>query len=153
MIKLSPMPRNALQSLSQNFLIFVFSFICSFAVRLPYWRAILVISASGTLSSSAAAAAAATPQLLAPSRRIFAEREAIWTVKIIIPNQHDDLLGVKWETVLRTKQDKRLRHAGRYWRFVQVLRRPGRRRLQKHDHRGPDTDYRPERSWIREEGF
>jgi len=149
MIKLSPMPRNALQSLSQDFLIFVFSFICSFAVRLPYWRAILVISASGTLSSSAAAAA--TPQLLAPSRRIFAERAPIWTV--IIPNQHDDLLGVKWETVLRTKQDKRLRHAGRYWRFVQVLRRPGRRRLQKHDHRGPDTDYRPERSGIREEGF
>lgn len=49
--------------------------------------------------------------------------------------------------------DERSRHAGRYWRFVQVLRRPGRRRLQKHNHRRPDTDHQPERFRVREEGL
>lgn len=48
---------------------------------------------------------------------------------------------------------RKSRHASRYWRFVQVVRRPGRRRLQKHNHRRPDTDYRPERPRICQEGF
>lgn len=144
------MPRIALRS--QDLLIFVFSFFCSFAVRLPFWRAILAYRLRARLSSSAAAA---TPQLQAPSRRFFAERATTWTAEIIILDQRDDQLGrAGWGTTSRTRQDdERSRHAGRYWRFVQVVRRPGRRRLQKHDHRWPDTDHRPERPRVREEGF
>lgn len=48
---------------------------------------------------------------------------------------------------------KRARHAGRYWRFVQVARRPGRRRVQKHDDRRPNTDHRTKRPRECEEGF
>lgn len=45
------------------------------------------------------------------------------------------------------------RHAGRYWRFVQVVRRPGRRRLQKHDDRRPDPEHRSKCTRKCQEGF
>lgn len=77
-----------------------------------------------------------------------------WTVEIIIPGHRDNRLGHhEWKTTLRTRQGgERSRHASRYWRFVQVVRRPGRRRLQKYDHRRPDTDHWPKRPGVREEG-
>lgn len=45
------------------------------------------------------------------------------------------------------------RHAGRYWRFVQVVRRLGRRRVQKYDDRRPNADHRAERPRECQEGF
>lgn len=51
------------------------------------------------------------------------------------------------------QQREKGRHAGRYWRFVQVARRPGRRRVQKHDDRGPNTDNRTKRPRECQEGF
>lgn len=48
---------------------------------------------------------------------------------------------------------RRRRHAGRYWRFVQVVRRLGRRRVQKYDDRRPNADHRAERPRECQEGF
>lgn len=102
MIERLPMPRIALRSPSQDLLIFVFSFFCSFAVRLPFWRTILAYRLRARLSS----AAAATPQLQAPSRRFFAERATTWTAEIVVLDQHDDQLDrVGWRTTSRTRQD------------------------------------------------
>jgi len=85
----------------------------------------------------------------------FAERASTWTVEIVIPVSIDDRLGrPEWRATSRVRHGgERSRHAGRYWRFVQVVRRPGRRRLQKHNHRRPDTDHWPKRPRVREEGL
>lgn len=141
------MPRIALWSLSQDLFIFVFSFICFFAVRLPYWRAILAISASGTpIIINGNSNASALGAFEASRRRDGGKLHSQSAQRLI--------RSFEWETTSWTKQgDERSRHAGRYWRFVQVLRRPGRRRLQKHNYRRPDTNHWPERSRICEEGF
>lgn len=97
-----PMPRIALRSPSQNLLIFVFSLFCFFAVRLPFWRAILAYRLRARLSSSAAAA---TPQLQAPSRR-FLRREGNYLGENRHPRPADDQLDrIGWGTTSRTRQD------------------------------------------------
>ena len=52
-----------------------------------------------------------------------------------------------------SNSERKRRHAGRYWRFVQVVRRPGRRRVQKYNDRRPNTDHRAERPRECQEGF
>lgn len=132
-------------SLSLFFLSFVFlPFVCLVDVR--YWQY--------RLRARLSSAATATSQALGAFEASLRREGSYLDSGHYHPRPGRQLIrSSRVKDGIAKQADERSRHAGRYWRFVQVLRRPGRRRLQKHNHRRPDTDYQPERFRIHEEGF
>ena len=123
-------------------------------VRLPCWRTILAYLGFGhAYQPSSTTAAAATNEGRTPRVR-GRSTGTRWTGSSLSKTVRTGRFAAFSSWASNSEAGiRRRRHAGRYWRFVQVVRRLGRRRVQKYDDRRPNADHRAERPRECQEGF